>query len=254
MAGIPWLATDSLAFPDLDAALDEPEGLLAAGGDLSCERLVAAYRQGIFPWYSQGQPLLWWSPNPRCVLYPDAFHRSRSLRRALRQPDWRLSFDRDFAAVIRACALERADEGTWITPEMEAAYNQLHAQGLAHSVEVWKNDELAGGLYGLALGRIFFGESMFSRVTNASKVALYGLCQRLLSQAFILLDCQVRSDHLVSLGACELPRATFASLVRAESAPVVPDHWRRPGWEGCADFRPLEMGNGTWKTQEACRQ
>src|SRR5690606_29186252 len=175
-----WLKRDELAFPPLEAALREPNGLLAAGGDLSPERLIAAYRHGCFPWYAPGQPILWWSPDPRTVLFPDELHVSRSLAKVLRQQRFEVSFDRDFAAVIAACAAPRSyANGTWITDEMRGAYEQLHQLGHAHSVEVWQDGELVGGLYGLAFGLLFFGESMFSRRDNASKVGFVTLVRQL---------------------------------------------------------------------------
>jgi leucyl/phenylalanyl-tRNA--protein transferase len=196
-------------FPDPQFAETEPNGLLALGGDLSPERLLAAYRQGVFPWYSQGQPLLWWSPDPRLVLFPERLHLSRSLGKALRQTQAEIRFDHSFGQVIRACAAPRArQDGTWINPEMLAAYSELHRLGHAHSVEVWQAGELVGGLYGIALGRIFFGESMFSRAENASKMALAGLVHAL-GNRLDLIDCQVRTLHLVSLGAEEIPRQDF---------------------------------------------
>ena len=163
-----WLSANSLDFPPLARALREPDGLLAAGGDLSPERLVSAYRHGCFPWFQDGQPILWWSPDPRMVLFPNELHVSRSLRKVIHQGHFEVTFDRDFAAVTHACAEPRAyADGTWITPAMQASYLQLHRRGIAHSVEVWLDGQLVGGLYGLAIGRLFFGESMFSRATDA---------------------------------------------------------------------------------------
>jgi leucyl/phenylalanyl-tRNA--protein transferase len=206
-----WLKRTELTFPPLDKALSEPNGLLAAGGDLSAERLVAAYRHGCFPWYEDGQPILWWSPNPRTVLFPAELHVSRSLRKLLRQQRYRVTFDHDFAAVIDACAGPRSyADGTWITSNMQAAYRELHAQGFAHSVEVWDGDTLVGGLYGLAMGQLFFGESMFSRADNASKVGFATLVEHLRKAGFALIDCQMPTDHLHSLGARAIPRTEFA--------------------------------------------
>jgi leucyl/phenylalanyl-tRNA--protein transferase len=206
-----WLKRTELTFPPLDKALSEPNGLLAAGGDLSAERLVAAYRHGCFPWYEDGQPILWWSPNPRTVLFPAELHVSRSLRKLLRQQRYRVTFDHDFAAVIDACAGPRSyADGTWITSNMQAAYRELHAQGFAHSVEVWDGDTLVGGLYGLAMGQLFFGESMFSRADNASKVGFATLVEHLRDAGFVLIDCQMPTDHLHSLGARAIPRTEFA--------------------------------------------
>ncbi|WP_342622689.1 leucyl/phenylalanyl-tRNA--protein transferase [Pseudomonas alkylphenolica] len=210
-----WLSRDSLTFPALDRALRDPNGLLAAGGDLSAERLVQAYRHGCFPWYQDGQPILWWSPDPRTVLFPDELHVSRSLRKFIRQGHYQVSFDQDFAAVIKACAAPRDyADGTWITDSMQAAYLKLHQQGFAHSVEVRQNGELVGGLYGLAMGRLFFGESMFSRADNASKVGFVTLVEHLQQAGFVLIDCQMPTDHLHSLGARDIARATFADYLQ----------------------------------------
>ena len=208
---IPILARDPESpFPPTDQALDYPQGLLAIGGDLSPARLINAYRQGIFPWYSQGQPILWWSPAPRCVIVPDRVHVSRRLRRRYNQGRYSVTADQAFAQVIEACTAPRRDQPeTWITPEMQSAYNRLHEIGVAHSVEVSVNGELAGGIYGLALGRVFFGESMFSRYVDASKVALVALCRQLHQWGFTLLDCQVSNSHLLSMGAREIPRQEF---------------------------------------------
>lgn len=210
MSDIIWLNENTHLFPDVSQALREPDGLLAAGGDLSAERLMEAYRQGIFPWYEEDQPILWWSPSPRCVLYPEQLHVSRSLKKTLRKNVFSVSFDQQFERVMQHCAESRQDQdGTWITPDMLEAFQRLHSKGIAHSVEVWKGDELVGGLYGLAMGRVFFGESMFSRATDASKVALYQLTQQLLEWDFNLIDCQVHSEHLESLGAITIDRRQF---------------------------------------------
>ena len=207
-----WLQRDSLAFPPLGMALRDPNGLLAAGGDLRPERLIQAYRHGCFPWYQDGQPILWWSPDPRTVLFPDELHVSRSLRKVLRQQCYQVSFDRDFAAVIQACAAPRDyADGTWITTPMQQAYLQLHQRGIAHSVEVWQDDRLVGGLYGLAMGRLFFGESMFSRADNASKVGFVTLVEQLKTWGFVLIDCQMPSHHLHSFGARAISRNDFAA-------------------------------------------
>lgn len=212
---IPLLAPqDPSSFPDVHRALREPNGLLAVGGDLSPERLLSAYRRGIFPWFGQGDPILWWSPNPRTILRPREIRVSRSLRKRLRRGLLGVSMDRSFGAVIRACAAPRDGEGgTWIVPRMVSAYEALHGLGWAHSVEVWDGGQLVGGLYGVALGKVFFGESMFSRVSDASKIALVHLCDRLDSLGFGLIDCQMRTEHLVSLGAEEIPRAHFVTLL-----------------------------------------
>lgn len=210
---IPWL-TEQNEFPPLSLALRDPDGLLAAGGDLSEQRLITAYAQGIFPWYSEGEPILWWSPDPRCVLYPDQLHISRSLRKTLRKAQYRITLDHAFADVMRACAAPRDDEaGTWITAEMFQAYCHLHQKGWAHSVELWCDDELVGGLYGIGLGRVFFGESMFSRVRDGSKIAFAWFVEQLKVWGYALVDCQVRSEHLVSLGAKEIPRDIFVQAL-----------------------------------------
>ncbi|TBW38362.1 leucyl/phenylalanyl-tRNA--protein transferase [Azotobacter chroococcum] len=209
------LQRDSLSFPPLERALREPNGLLAVGGDLSAERLIQAYRHGCFPWYQAGQPILWWSPNPRTVLLPQELHVSRSLRKTLRQERFQVSLDRDFSTVIQACAGPRDyADGTWITPEMQAAYRELHRRGIAHSVEVWQNDNLVGGLYGLAIGQLFFGESMFSHVDNASKVGFATLVRRLEQWGFVLIDCQMPTQHLQSLGARSISRSEFADYLK----------------------------------------
>lgn len=221
---IPILDPDpESGFPPVEMALDYPQGLLAAGGDLSPPRLIDAYRHGIFPWYSEDQPILWWSPVPRCVIFPSEVHISRRLRRRFNQGRHHLTADQAFIRVIGACSGPRHDQdGTWITPEMEAAYIRLHELGIAHSVEVWAEDELIGGIYGLALGRVFFGESMFSRQVDASKIALVALSKQLERWDFTLLDCQVSNPHLLSMGAVEISRAEFnQQLERATQA----DHW-----------------------------
>lgn len=212
---IPWLDPARLVFPPVESALDDPNGLLAAGGDLRPERILAAYRQGIFPWFGPGEPILWWSPAPRCVLYPDQLHISRSLRKTLRRGEYRVSFDTAFERVIKACAAPRpyADD-TWISPAIQRAYAELHRLGHGHSVEVWCGDELVGGLYGLALGRIFFGESMFSTRTDASKIGFVHLVEHLKKCGYALIDCQVYNDHLASLGACEIPRPVFVETLK----------------------------------------
>jgi len=207
-----WLAvTDAPdAFPPPAEALTEPNGLLAMGGDLSPQRLLAAYPLGIFPWYEPGQPILWWSPDPRAVLWPENLHVSRRLQRTRRRSKLSLTCDQAFSTVVQCCAEPRRyAEGTWITGEMSAAYSTLHQLGWAHSFEAWQEDELVGGLYGVAIGRVFFGESMFSRVTDASKIALISAVDYLRTRDFALLDCQIWSSHLQTLGATTLPRAEF---------------------------------------------
>lgn len=218
-----WLDADGdpAHFPDPYYAMDEPNGLLAVGGDLTPARLLNAYRQGIFPWYSDGQPIMWWSPAPRAVLFPDELRISRSLHKSLRRGHFQLSLDRDFSAVIEACSSMRADQGgTWITSEMKQAYLRLHQIGFAHSVEVWQNNILVGGLYGVSMGKVFFGESMFSRVSDASKVALVHLVRHLQGWDFALIDCQVGSPHLFTLGASEIPREDFLVLLDQYCEPI----------------------------------
>lgn len=226
-------------FPPVEHA--SPEGLLAIGGDLSSRRLLDAYRHGIFPWYSAGQPILWWSPDPRAVLYPDQLRISRSLRKTLKRGAFVVTFDHAFESVIDACAAPRLiggepSAGTWITQEMEAAYVELHRQGYAHSVETWSDGRLAGGLYGVALGRGFFGESMFHRETDASKAALAGLVALLRRWEFSFIDCQLPSGHIRSLGATEIPRSRFLEELAAaldHEDPAFP-------WTGeTVSFQPL---------------
>jgi len=201
-------------FPDPSLAETDPDGLLAVGGDLSTERIVQAYRQGIFPWYGDSQPLLWWSPDPRMVLFPDELHVSRSLAREMRKERFQITFDQAFDRVIEACAQPRErDDGTWLMPEMIAAYRILHQQGIAHSVEAWQESALVGGLYGNALGSVFFGESMFTHMPNASKMAFVCLVRSLKRAGFQLVDCQVYTPHLQSLGARLIPRDEFLSLI-----------------------------------------
>lgn len=218
MKQITWLSPRDPpdSFPPVDMALEDPPGLLAGGGDLSVERLLAAYRRGIFPWYSRGQPVLWWSPDPREVLFVEELRVSRSLARTLRRADFRVSRDEDFEGVIAGCAAPREQTtGTWITTEMRAAYRQLHGLGHAHSVEAWQNGELVGGLYGVEVGRVFCGESMFSRRTDASKVAFVWLVQHCRQQGITLIDCQLASQHLRSLGSRPIPRAEFTRHLAA---------------------------------------
>lgn len=208
-------------FPDVETALRDPDGLLAAGGDLSRERLLCAYAAGIFPWYEEGQAILWWAPDPRCVLQPNSFRVSRRLQRYVRRSALTLSCNQAFADVMRACAGRRiAQNGTWITPQMLNAYQDLHAAGWAHSVEVWDETDLVGGIYGVAIGGVFFGESMFSYRDNTSKFAMLALCRILSRNDFALLDCQVLSSHLQSLGATLMPRSEFTKLVQESCIPA----------------------------------
>ncbi|HSM26864.1 MAG TPA: leucyl/phenylalanyl-tRNA--protein transferase [Thioalkalivibrio sp.] len=227
---ITWLhagVTDE-PFPPPSQAWTDPNGLLAAGGDLSLPRLLRAYREGIFPWYEAGQPILWWSPDPRTVLEPGALRISRSLRRSIRNGGFEISFDRAFEAVIRACGGTRAGAtGTWITVEMRHAYLQLHRAGHAHSVEVWRDGELVGGLYGVSVGRLFCGESMFSRVTDASKVALAWLCRHLAAWEWPLIDSQTPTPHMLAMGATEIPRDRFLEQVaKLTGQAAAPDAWK----------------------------
>lgn len=227
-----------IGFPETRLAEKDPNGLLAIGGDLSQERILSAYRLGIFPWYSVGQPILWWSPAPRMVLYPTELHVSRSLRKTMRQGTFDVSIDNDFASVIRACAApRRQQEGTWLVPEMIEAYCELHRSGFAHSIEIWRDDSLVGGLYGVAIGEMFYGESMFSLQTNTSKLAFAKLAEVALDHPFQFIDCQIHTDHLASLGAREISRKTFhkdlalaidrpgAPLERTERSTVATMRW-----------------------------
>lgn len=214
-------------FPPVHLAMREPNGLLAIGGDLHPTRLLRGYAYGVFPWYNPDEPILWWCPNPRAVLAPDALHVSRSLRRTLRSGRFRVTVDQQFTAVMAGCAAPRElARGTWLGDDMRRAYEILHQRGHAHSVEVWEGDALVGGLYGIAIGRMFYGESMFSRQTDASKVALVALCERLAARGFALIDCQVASPHLMSLGAAEWPRERFLAVARpAANEPAPAGVW-----------------------------
>ena len=222
---VPWV-TINAGFPPLSQALREPNGLLAAGGDLSPDRLLQAYRLGIFPWYSPGQPVLWWSPDPRMVLFPAELHISRSLARRLRKTDYEIRYDNAFRQVVLHCAStpRPGQDGTWITPEMVEPYCRLHRMGYAHSVETWIDGALVGGIYGVAIGRMFYGESMFHHVTDASKLAFVHLVRRLEHAGIGMLDCQMRTAHLASLGAREISRDEFAQrlseLVHSNHTPA----------------------------------
>ena len=214
MSTLSWLNPDTLEFPDTSLALQDPNGLIAVGGDLSPERILAAYHRGIFPWFNPDDPILWWSPDPRTVVFPNQLHISKSLRKTLRKATYRVTFDNCFEKVMRACAAPRSyADGTWINEDIIQGYCALHERGYAHSVEVWRDEELVGGLYGMALGRVFFGESMFSLADNASKVGFAYLVRQLCAWNFQLIDCQVGSDHLFSLGAVEIPRDEFQQLL-----------------------------------------
>lgn len=220
------LSPNTTLFPPVEKALTDPNGLLAFGGDLSSNRLLAAYRHGIFPWYSPGDPILWWSPDPRAVLYPQALHISRSLRKFIRKQPFHITLNQAFSAVIHACATAR-QEGTWISPDMIAAYCKLHEHGHAHSIEVWCEGELVGGLYGIAQGKLFCGESMFSISDNASKCALVALITHFIRCGGQLLDCQVLNAHTASLGATEVPRSAYLSALRTlQDAPVAASCWQ----------------------------
>jgi leucyl/phenylalanyl-tRNA--protein transferase len=218
---------DTTSFPPVEAALRDPNGLLAMGGDLSLERLLDAYRHGIFPWFSPGEPILWWSPDPRMVLEPDQIRVTRSLAKRIRNSGFESRVDSAFAEVMRACAMPRGDDaGTWISPAMVAAYTRMFDAGYAHSVETWHEGVLVGGLYGVAIGRMFFGESMFSRMPDASKVALVRLARQLRQWGFGMIDCQMETAHLASLGARTMPRAMFtARLAELVNLPHLPGPW-----------------------------
>jgi len=230
MIRIPILHAGVLeAFPPVEAAVHEPNGLLAVGGDLSPQRLLDAYRRGIFPWYSEGEPILWWSPDPRTVFATGEIHISTRLQRWLKHCNWTIHTDTAFAEVVRACAAPRPNQPeTWITQAMFDAYTELHVMGHAHSVEVYDTSQrLVGGIYGVAIGRMFFGESMFGAAANGSKVALIALCRRLHAWGVPLLDAQVASKHLTSLGAFQIARAGFvAHLADYCARPAVPSNWR----------------------------
>lgn len=221
MSHIPWLENTNFRFPDVGTALTEPDGLLAVSESLTPELVVEAYKQGIFPWYSEGQPVLWWSPDPRCVLYPEKFHVSRSFRRTLNRDPFEIRTNTAFREVMLACAAPRAnaktgeeEAGTWITDAMLHVYCRLHDSGIAHSIECWVDNKLVGGIYGLVLGDIFFGESMFSKMKDASKFAMYYLCTEIKP---FLVDAQVYSGHLQTLGAEKIPREKFIELVKSHS-------------------------------------
>lgn len=230
---IPWLRPGDPphAFPPVETALTEPDGLLCVGGDLSPGRLLEAYRRGIFPWFSEGQPILWWSPDPRTVLYPAELKVSRSLAKTIRNRGFTVTVDRAFARVMEHCADTRLrPEGTWISPQMRGAYQHLHELGYAHSFETWHGDRLVGGLYGVALGGVFFGESMFSLERDASKVALTALVQAMIERGGSLIDCQVASTHLASLGARSIPRADFVDALGKAIDELRPD----PSWRAAS--------------------
>ena len=223
-----WLSNENNYFPSAELATDE--GILAVGGDLSPERLLAAYQVGIFPWFNEGEPIAWWSPDPRMVLFPSELRVSKSMRPYFNQQKFRVTFDQDFEAVMQRCQAPRDDQwgGTWITNEMLDAYCQLHQLGFAHSVEVWQEGELVGGLYGLAIGKCFFGESMFATVSNASKLGFISLVKKLKSLDFWLIDCQQQTRHLGSLGARTIPRVDFLKILKKNEA----EETLRGNWGG----------------------
>lgn len=225
---LPWLSSTGERFPDISLALADPNGLLAAGGDLSPKRLMEAYSRGIFPWFEEGQPVLWWSPDPRMVLFPEDLRVSKSLQKILNKPLYTVTLDEAFAEVITCCAQpRRGSPDTWITDEMQTAYMQLFDEGHAHSVEVWRDGDLVGGLYGVALGQLFFGESMFSFESNTSKIALVNLVKQLQEWNYKLIDCQISSEHLESLGAIEISREKF----RQQLHELLPRPGKAPPWE-----------------------
>ena len=223
-------------FPDVETALEEPDGLLAVGGCLSPKRLEKAYRHGIFPWYNENEPILWWSPNPRLILKPEKLIISRSLRKVIRKEKFQMSFDVAFEDVLDACGGRRAStQGTWITQEMKNAYLKLHSLGLVHSVECWYRQELVGGLYGVAIGRVFFGESMFYKYSNASKVAFVSLVEMLLSWGYVLIDCQMQTQHLINFGAENMPRNEFVQIL-TQNCDLAPS---------ATAWKPFHLGSGS---------
>ena len=235
----PWLdpEDDNQPFPDPELALRDPDGLLALGGNLSPRRLLRAYRQGIFPWYCPGQPILWWSPDPRMILFPERIKISRSLRKVLKKQLFLVTMDTAFNIVIQRCSEPRAEQtGSWITPEMAVAYKRLHRLGHAHCVETWHQGKLVGGLYGVAIGQVFYGESMFTRRPDASKVALVYLCTQLQRWGFSLIDCQMHTAHLIRMGAEDIPRSTFIKLLNR--------YCTAPDRSGCWRFDDDLMGCG----------
>ena len=209
------LNIDEIIFPNPELALQDPDGLLCLGGDLSSRRLIKAYSNGIFPWFSDGDPIMWWSPDPRAVLFLDKLHVSKSLSKCIRKNKFNVTWDKAFGDVISNCSKSprKNQDGTWITADMQEAYIRLHELGVAHSVESWKNGVLVGGLYGVAIGKVFFGESMFSLASNASKVALVFLVKKLLKDGFVMIDCQQETNHILSMGAEVIPRSKFLNIL-----------------------------------------
>jgi len=231
---IPWLDPAD-PFPPVNTALSTPNGLLAAGGDLSPQRLIEAYRRGIFPWFNEGEPILWWSPDPRMVLFPQELKISRSLRKTLKRGNYEIRADSAFKQVMEACAAPRGDQaGTWIHAEMIAAYEKLHEMGMAHSMETWIEGELVGGLYGVGQGKMFFGESMFFRVSDASKIAFVHLVTQLQRWGFEMIDCQMKTEHLASLGAREISRKEFRQKLKE----LV--HYPERGKKWCLDHEQVK--------------
>lgn len=236
MSHLPWLNSHELYFPDTNTALTDPNGLLAVGGDLSSERLIHAYQRGIFPWYEEGEPILWWSPDPRAVLFPNQIHISKSLAKCIRKKKFTATCDKQFQQVIEHCAnTDRKNQhGTWITEDVIQAYCTLHAMGIAHSVEVWQDQRLVGGLYGINLGKLFFGESMFSLVSNASKIAFVALAQNTSRWGFPLIDCQVSNPHLTTLGAQLIERSIFNEYLISHAQQPTTVDWAN-SWQDIAN-------------------
>ncbi|MDP2561872.1 leucyl/phenylalanyl-tRNA--protein transferase [Psychrobium sp. 1_MG-2023] len=226
MSQLIMLDDNNTIFPPANLALSEPNGLLAIGGDLTTERLISAYKQGIFPWYNDDDPILWWSPDPRCVFFTDQFYTSKSFKKFLKKSPFKITLNQQFKQVIAHCTLPREkQDGTWINTNMMQAYNQLHQEGVAHSIEVWHNETLVGGLYGLFINNVFCGESMFSLEANASKQALYTLCQFLSAHGVKMIDSQVENDHLLSLGAQSIPRVDFLNHLKSSSTSNISIDW-----------------------------
>lgn len=236
MSELMWLDPISHSFPPTSEALTDPNGLLAVGGDLSPDRLIAAYQRGIFPWFDETQPILWWSPEPRMILTPEDFHLGRTVRKLSKKQPFKITIDTCFKEVMQCCAEPRSkQDGTWITQEMEDAYGELHRLGYAHSVEAWSDGVLVGGLYGISVGRVFFGESMFSRASGASKIAFANLATQLFRWGVIAIDCQVESEYLASFGAKNVSRAAFEALL-AESQASPPLCSVQDGWKKAWDM------------------
>jgi leucyl/phenylalanyl-tRNA---protein transferase len=234
-----WIADNILAdeFPDVSHALTEPDGLLAIGSDLNPDLLLEAYQKGIFPWYSEGQPVMWWSPDPRCVLFPGEFKISRSLKKSLRKDDYIVTFDQAFSDVVKSCAEPRLESpGTWITQAIIKNYQLLHESGHAHSVECWYQGKLVGGLYGIAIGQIFFGESMFSRMTDTSKICFAHLIHLLKSRGYKLIDCQVYSKYLEQLGARVIPRDEFSNILNLDCDAIYNKSEHASPWPSKSDY------------------